>query len=478
MQTDRINVLLQNKSFHFILLVVVAGLMLFSKLGQGSLWDWDEAIYASVAKEMLETHSYLSQYLNGTYWPEKPPLVIWNMALGYKLFGINELMTRLPVAILGFINVIVVYWAGKKWFDHWVALAAALFFLGNIHFLQISRTGMLDGVLMFWVSLSLITYWLGRRNGYYFILSGLAMGLGIMSKGPNGLIVLPVVFISMAVQNDFKQLKKPLFWMLPVTGLIIVLPWHIHQLIHHGHDFSDYYFIYNLFKRSTSAVEGHSGTPLFYIKYLLEHFFTPWMIWLGLIMIVSLRKLAALYKTEKDHVIIFLLIWLAIVFGFYAIVKTKVVGYIMPCYVPMAMLAAAWGRRNWEDKWLRGLFLLTVAITLIHLAIVPFTGKLFIDKSPAVKELAGEIQPTRSLIVYQLPPNAPAFYFDTKITFCGDAEQLKSRLVLNGSVSVLLERDAKPELEKAFGPDYQMKVIKTSGNGHLLLISLTAPGFL
>ena len=58
---------------------------------------------------MLETGQYITTTLNYVVRFTKPPLVIWAMALAYKIFGINEFAARIFCATSGFLLTIVTY---------------------------------------------------------------------------------------------------------------------------------------------------------------------------------------------------------------------------------------------------------------------------------------------------------------------------------------------------------------------------------
>lgn len=165
-----------------MLLLLLSGFLLFFNLGKGSLWDWDEAIYASVAKEMLQDGDYVSLHLNGNDWPEKPPLMIWCIAASYWLLGINEFSARLPVAVFGLLNVLLIYFIGNRFFNHWIGLLSALFLVSCLHFLILSRMAMLDVPLTFFISAASCLFWLGREKPVYFIPAGVAVGMAVMTK--------------------------------------------------------------------------------------------------------------------------------------------------------------------------------------------------------------------------------------------------------------------------------------------------------
>src|SRR5260370_39800142 len=49
-------------SSHKVILGVLSAALLFWDLGKARLADWDEAFYAQISKEMLQSHNWLTPY--------------------------------------------------------------------------------------------------------------------------------------------------------------------------------------------------------------------------------------------------------------------------------------------------------------------------------------------------------------------------------------------------------------------------------
>ena len=64
----------------FILIVLCIYLFVF-KLGASTLWNFDEARYGEVAKEMIKLGDWITPHLNYRAWLDKPSLYIWLTAL-------------------------------------------------------------------------------------------------------------------------------------------------------------------------------------------------------------------------------------------------------------------------------------------------------------------------------------------------------------------------------------------------------------
>jgi len=72
-----------------ILLALLASGVLGIGAHSGSLRDWDEAMYAEIAREYHDGGDWLSPRWNGEPWYDKPPLGMWLTALAYRLFGVG-----------------------------------------------------------------------------------------------------------------------------------------------------------------------------------------------------------------------------------------------------------------------------------------------------------------------------------------------------------------------------------------------------
>jgi 4-amino-4-deoxy-L-arabinose transferase-like glycosyltransferase len=158
----------------------LALLLLFYRLGDGSLHDWDESIYAQVAKEMVLSNSWMTLSWNGTPFFHKPPLYFWLTALTYKLIGVSEFAARLWPAIFGFGVVVLTFVLGVR-LRSWVvgAIAALLLLVVDQgyygywwNFLSLSRVGMLDTGLTFWIMTALLLVWEAAHRARLILLIG------------------------------------------------------------------------------------------------------------------------------------------------------------------------------------------------------------------------------------------------------------------------------------------------------------------
>lgn len=356
------------------IIVLVAGVLIFTNLGINHLIPWDEAIYAKVAKNMVTSGEYITQYWKPTIvWYEKPPLYMWLVAGFMQLLGINELAARLPSALCGFSTIIVIYLFGKRLFNRLTGLFAAITLITTFHFLYYARASMLDVTTTFFITLSLYLWWGARSTNkkFYWILSGVSTGLGVMTKGIIGFLPLLIItltqFIDLLGAVITKQqinIKKVLqLNILFILGcLLMFLPWHLAMYSRFGKAFITNYIGYHVIDRATSAIEDKGRPTLWYLEVMKVSMRLWFIALIPSILLVLLNRIdlisksnQKLYGTKVTKVLnnlltkfgikldtsnktTFLLVWFIVVLVFFSAATSKLIWYIMPIYPVTALI--------------------------------------------------------------------------------------------------------------------------------------------
>ncbi|HEU5342051.1 ArnT family glycosyltransferase [Edaphobacter sp.] len=80
------------------------------------LLDDVDSIYIEVAREMLHRHDYVTPYVDGVRFFDKPPLMYWMAAGSMRIFGVHDWAARLPLALAVLALLIAVYALGIRLF--------------------------------------------------------------------------------------------------------------------------------------------------------------------------------------------------------------------------------------------------------------------------------------------------------------------------------------------------------------------------
>lgn len=173
-----------------VFLTLVLGLALtldLSRLGAHSLLG-DEAIYASPAREAaVHGHWYPLRWGDGHIFINKPPLVVWPVALSFYLAGVGERTDRLPSAIAGAALAGVVYLFGSRLLGPWTGLLAAAL-LATCRpwlFRHGAREGVGEPLFCLLLTVALLLYLRYRSTGRHAWLGGAcaAAALAALVKG-------------------------------------------------------------------------------------------------------------------------------------------------------------------------------------------------------------------------------------------------------------------------------------------------------
>jgi len=318
------------------LIVLIAAFALLGNLGTGTLAAWDEAIYAQVSKEIVQSGDWLTLHWEYQPWFEKPPLFMWITALVFHLFGVSEFWARFPSALAGFALIAVTYLTGAFTHGKRVGLLAAAVLLTSYHFLSFARFGTMEVMLTLFVYLAIYAYLrLNNKNQKWWYLVWSSCALGLMVKGAGGIIAPSAIVLTLLCEKRFNAaVRSKHFWHGILMALVIVAPWHILMYVWHGRPFIDEYFGYHVIARFTRVLEGNASGYFYYLAKLVDGSF-PWCLLVPFAVVSLIRR-----DRKGQSRAWVLLLFSALVFGLYTVIPTRRPWYIIPIYPALAILIA------------------------------------------------------------------------------------------------------------------------------------------
>ena len=216
------------KSWTLLLLVFLA--VHFAALFTPSLLDDADATHANAAQHMALSGDYVTLYVNGIRYLEKPPLPYWLAAVNYHVFGYNVFATHLPVS-LGVLGCALLAWVwSRRAYGDRAAFYAALAILTSVGIFLWTRFLIPESLLTFFLSLALYSFLTGieDRNPTRFYMAYASLAIAVLAKG----LIAPVFFIAavvpyLLITGEWRRWKQ----MRLFTGLLLFLaiaaPWHI-----------------------------------------------------------------------------------------------------------------------------------------------------------------------------------------------------------------------------------------------------------
>ncbi|RLA98244.1 MAG: glycosyl transferase family 39, partial [Deltaproteobacteria bacterium] len=165
-----------------------------------------------------------SKRLSWGYY-SKPPLVAWLIRLSTSLGGDTPFFVRLGAPIFSFISSLALFYFAKGLFGPRVGFWA--FLLSNL------TAASPVGAMIMTIDAPLIAFWgltllfllpALRGKGAFWYLSGICLGLGLLSKYAAGALVPSLFFYLATSKRDRSWLsrKEPYIWV--GLGFLLLLP--------------------------------------------------------------------------------------------------------------------------------------------------------------------------------------------------------------------------------------------------------------
>ena len=205
----------------------IAGLVSFltiNRLGVSDVCGSNEAVEAIFLQQMVEHGQWLFPLDNGRGPMYKPPLFHWTAAALDRLLGIEHVTAfdlRLTSALYATGGALLTTGFALARLGLEGAVMSGLALAASYEYVSQGRIGRVDMTLTFFETLSLVCLlaWLeasgsigGRRKALHYLLAA-SLGLGVLAKGPVGLL-LPgaAIGIFLALEkrwSDLRQLLNP-----------------------------------------------------------------------------------------------------------------------------------------------------------------------------------------------------------------------------------------------------------------------------
>jgi 4-amino-4-deoxy-L-arabinose transferase-like glycosyltransferase len=335
------------------------------------LLDDVDSIYTEIAREMLVRHDYVTPYINGVRFFDKPPLMYWMAAASMRVFGAHDWAARLPLALGVLALLLSVYALGIRLFraisphrapDRGGFYAALALATGIGPYLY-TRFYIPDILLALWMTLGVHLFLIaldrihGNRSALIPCLSFAAiMALNVLTKGLIGLVFpLGFVLAYLAITRQLRLLARMHLWSSTVVFVGIAAPWHILAAVRTpaiplppglglpAHGGWAWFYLYNehiarFLGRRIPHDYGQVPVPLFWLLGVL--WIMPWTAFLVPAIRDHVRNLRnRTIPLHRRETALSLLLWAALVLGFFTL-SSRQEYYNLPALPALALIAA------------------------------------------------------------------------------------------------------------------------------------------
>jgi 4-amino-4-deoxy-L-arabinose transferase-like glycosyltransferase len=326
---------------------------------------WDERFHALVAKNLMKHPGMPTLYddpvLNIPYdnwdryhiWLHKQPLFLWQIALCFKLFGLNEFALRLPGILLGTSLVWAVYRSGKILGNKQVGYCAAFLLTTSLYLMELisgrQEVDQNDIAFLSYISLSIWCWieYIHAPKKRWLILLAVFSGFAVLCKWLVGLLVYALW--SFYLLFDFKTSRSGRTYLRFGAALLITLciflPWQV--FIFHRYPSEAKAMMELNFRHLTDAVDGRGGSFWYHFAFI-GWLFGAWVPYL------ILPAFVFAYKNSKNKKLVLALICvICCVYLFFSFAQTKMPSFPVVLVLPIFLCLAF--AMDWMARFIQGL---------------------------------------------------------------------------------------------------------------------------
>ena len=345
---------MRNRNQVLALLAIWGLIYLASCAHPPALLDDADTVHAEAAREMYESGDWITLHANGIRYLEKAPLMYWSIALSYKILGVSEFPSRLPIALATLALMLATMLIGNHVFGERAGFYAALCTGSCVGIFLFTRVLWPDAMLTLFITLAFYCFLRAiedpARSRYAYGIYAFG-ALAVLTKGLVG-AAFPaiIILVFLLITGELRKLTRLKLFTGALLFLAIAAPWHIAAGLANpgslmagtpsptqGRGFFWFYFMNEHFLRYIGkrypADYDTVPLPLFLGLHIVWLF--PWSFFLPLAVTDFPRRLRDLNR--EDRVVLFLLVWGVLVILFFCF-STSQEYYTMPSYPAFSLL--------------------------------------------------------------------------------------------------------------------------------------------
>jgi 4-amino-4-deoxy-L-arabinose transferase-like glycosyltransferase len=381
------------------LLLLLWTAIYFAGIFTPPLLDDVDTIHAEAAREMVLRHDWVTMYTDGIRYLEKAPLMYWGVAASYKLFGVHDWSTRLPLMLGVLALLLTTYTVGTRAYGERGGFYSAVVLATCLGPYIFTRFQIPDIIVGLWLTLSAFFFLrsLEQEQPSRWVCWGLAAtcAFSVLTKSLIGLVFpLGTIFLYLFFTGNLRHILRLRLFSSALVFLAIAAPWHILAALRNPSQgavkgFLYFYFVNEQFKRyvGTRFPPGYDTVPLFIFWVLTILWLAPWMVFLP----QSLKRIpwrlgevrAQLTPAQRGSV--FFLLWALVIVGFFSF-STRQEYYTIPAVPALALLIGSWLAKEAaspESEARAGKISSWVLFAIVALGSIVGVVLLFSSKPPA-----------------------------------------------------------------------------------------------
>ncbi|HXT71423.1 MAG TPA: glycosyltransferase family 39 protein, partial [Vicinamibacterales bacterium] len=331
-----------------LLVLALAAFNLTYRLDREVVTDWDESLYAISASEMAASNHWIGVTYLGEldYYNSKPPLNVWLISLAFKAFGITLWSLRLVSVTAALLTVFALIVWGRRCFNAAVGLTAGVVLSTTFAFLYVhaARSANTDALFTLFVLLTAIVLWAGDENPWTQVWLGVLLAATFLLRGMAVLMPLSMVACVRVWRGTRSRTPSPMAMLATVCLFAApVMLWAIARWRLDGPRFFEVLLGYDFIARTRGALEGHEGSPIYYVQILAKHHYDWLLAALAAVVLFPMpwQRIRTAFTRDANVRDVVLIAWTANAILIPTSMPTKLPWYLNSFY-PVFALAIAW----------------------------------------------------------------------------------------------------------------------------------------
>jgi len=352
--------------FYFGAFAVLTAIGFLAPIRVGDLPGYDDARYTVVAKHIVLSGDWVNTQFNGGPDFEHPPLLEWIQAAFLAVFGISDVVAKVPSALFGLGTVLLVAWLARRLTgDPWQGILAMFALASSAYFVKYTARAMTDVPVTFFFVAALCVWSLTEDRPRWYLAAGAFTAMALMTRGLIG-FALPAIFgLDLIISR-----RRPR-WGYALAGLALaILPlalWYWRLIHHYGPVFFTAHEAW-LDREAFGALSPswRRYTGLFEYVFMLAKSYWPWLP-------LAITGIVTVIRGRQRRLYV-VLVWFVVVLAMCAAAKSRVLRYMLPAYPALSILTAVGLVTLIPVRFIqKGLLYVTpvLAVAVLAIAIVP-----------------------------------------------------------------------------------------------------------
>jgi 4-amino-4-deoxy-L-arabinose transferase-like glycosyltransferase len=373
-------------------IALLVGVLTINRLGASDVCGGSEATMAVYLQRMVEHGELLFPLDNCRIPMYKPPLFHWSSFALDKISGqdvVTAFNLRLPSALYATAGAIITMLFAAGLLGPRGAILSGLILAGSFQYVSQGRVGLVDMTLTFFEALALYSFfwWFSRegdesalrsRRALHYLLA-IAMGFGVLAKGPVGAL-LPgsAIIVFLAWERRWRTLGDLLKPGPLIVGAALAASWYVACLLDRQYSFLQLQLGSENFGRFFGSLGAMA--PWYYLQPLLLNsiplsLLVPIAVLVALVMRSAAAGETDLEENRTTQAAKYLAIFWVVTVGFFNFAAYKRRDYLLPLWPPSAVLLAWWVLARLVPRFgvtiYRGLVAICLVLALVNYVFIP-----------------------------------------------------------------------------------------------------------